>query len=92
MKTNTFTGIYFMPSRNKWKCEIHNDNKRHHIGFFDTETEALFYYNREAERIGKTKNDFPLCEWTIQGILVRKDNEIKKLKNQLALVRKAIDN
>jgi len=91
-KSNLYTGVYYLVSKKKWKCEIHQKGKKHHIGYFDTELEALFYYNREAYYKNKERNNFSMEEGQLYALINHKNKEIKKLKQKLANVRKAIDN
>ena len=50
-------GIYFSKQREKWIAAIHIDGKRHYIGIYENEDEALAAYN-EAR-----------ANWELQGIL-----------------------
>jgi hypothetical protein len=48
-----FYGVYAGGKR--WKASIRYDNKKHHLGYFDTKQEAALAYDREARQCGEDR-------------------------------------
>jgi hypothetical protein len=46
-----YVGVYFNKARNKFKASIYNNNKRIHLGYFDTALEASEAYETKAKEL-----------------------------------------
>lgn len=43
--TSKYFGVHFSKDINKWRAEFNYKNKRHRIGYYDSELQAALYYN-----------------------------------------------
>jgi hypothetical protein len=44
-------GCYFDKSRNKWLSQIRHGGKRYHVGYFNSQDEAVAAYNKKAKEL-----------------------------------------
>lgn len=60
--TSKFKGVYFNNRNSKYTAAIQINGKRHHLGYYDEELDAAYYYNQKALEFHKefaVLNDLP---------------------------------
>jgi HNH endonuclease/AP2 domain len=76
-KTSRYKGVLWDKRRNKWRAHVMLDNKSHHLGLFDSETDAAAAYNDGATKLF--------------GEYARLNDLTGEMDRKLAIIRKYTD-